>query len=193
MWKKIKVEIWGEGHCYYLVAKSCLTFCDTMNCSMPGFPVLHCLPEFAQTFVHWIGNAIQPITSIIPLSSCPQSFPTSWSFPMSWLFASGGQNIGASASATVFPVTIQLDSLRIEGLIFLQSQRLSRVFSSTTIQKHQFFTAQPLWSNSRICTWLLEKPILTICILTIWTFVGKVMSLLFNMLSRFVIALSPRG
>ena len=66
------------------VAQLYPTLCNPMNCSMPGFPVLHCLPEFAQTFVHWIGNAIQPITSIIPLSSCPQSFPTSWSFPMSW-------------------------------------------------------------------------------------------------------------
>ena len=70
-------------------------------------PCLHCLPEFAQTHVHWVSDAIQPITSVIPFSSCPQSFPTSWSFPMNWLFASGGQNTGASASASALPVNIQ--------------------------------------------------------------------------------------
>ena len=77
---------------------------------------------------------------------------------MSQLFALGSQSIGASASAIVFPMTIQLDSFRTEGLIFLQSKRLSRVFSST-IEKHQFFSAQPSFqNNSHICTWLLEKP-----------------------------------
>ena len=168
MWKKIKVEIWGEGHCYYLVAKSCLTFCDTMNCSMPGFPVLHCLPEFAQTFVHWIGNAIQPITSIIPLSSCPQSFPTSWSFPMSWLFASGGQSIRDSALAIVLPMNIQdWFSWGLSVLISLQSKGLSRIFSNTTVQKHQFFVAQlSLWSimNFKSSLYIIDKSL----VLDIW-------------------------
>ena len=93
-------------------------------------------------------------------SSCPQSFPASESFPMSLLFVSGGQCIGASASALVFPMNIQgWFPLGLTGLISLLSNRFSRVLSSTTVQKHQFFGAQPsLWSNSHIHTWLLEKP-----------------------------------
>ena len=92
--------------------------------------------------------------------SCLQSFPTSGSFPMSQLFTSGGQSIGASASASVLPVSIQgWFPLGWTGLISLLSKGLSRVFSSTTIWKHQFFDIQPsLWSNSHICTWLLEIP-----------------------------------
>ena len=119
--------------------------------------------------------------SIIPISSCPQSFPTSGSFLMSQLFAWGSQSIGASASASVLSIIIQdWFPLGLAGLIFLQSKGLSRVFSSTTVQKHQFFNTQlSLWSNSHIHSWLLEKPKL----LTIQAFVGKVMSLLFNMLS----------
>ena len=130
-----------------------------MDCSMPGFPVLHCLPEFAQTNVHWVSDAIQPSHPVTFLSSCPQSFPASGSFPMSQLFASGGQRFGASASALVLLMNIQdWFPLGLTGLISLQSNGLSRVFSSTTVQKHHFFHAQPsLWSNSRIHTWLLEK------------------------------------
>ena len=97
-------------------------------------------------------------SSVIPFSSCPQSFPASGSFPMSWLFASASQNVGVSAS--VFPMNIQDQfPLGLTGLISLQSKGLSRVFSNTTVWKHQFFSAQlSLWSNSHICTWLLEKP-----------------------------------
>ena len=81
---------------------------------------------------------------------------------MSWLFASGGQSVRTSALASVFSVKIQgCFPLGFTGLISLQSKRLSRVFSSTIIQRHQFFSAQPsLWSSSHICTWLLEKPCL---------------------------------
>ena len=98
-------------------------------------------------------------SSVIPFSSCLQSCPASGSFPMSQLFALGGQSIGASASASVLPVNIQgLFPLGFTGLISLLSKGLSRAFSSTTIQKHQFFGAQlSLWSNSHIYTWLLEK------------------------------------
>ena len=94
--------------------------------------------------------------------SCPQSFPASGSFPTSWFFASGGQSIGASASASVLPVNIQdWFPLALTGLISLQSKGLSRVFSNTTDWKHQFFGIQPsLWSNSHIRTWLLERPLL---------------------------------
>ena len=90
--------------------------------------------------------------SIFPLPSCVQSFPASVSFPMSWLFTSGGQSIGASAS--VFPMNIQgLFPLGLIGLMSLLSRGLSRVFSCTTIQRHQFFGTQPsLWPNSYIHT-----------------------------------------
>ena len=143
------------------VSKLCPTLCDPMNCSTPGFLVLHCLPEFAQTHVHWDGDATDPTisSSVVPFSSCLQSFPASGSFPMSWFFASGGQSIGVSALASVFPMNIQdWFPLRLTGLISLQFQGLSRVFSSTAFQKHQFFDAQPyLRSNSQIHIWLLEK------------------------------------
>ena len=97
-------------------------------------------------------------SSVAPFS-CPQSLPASGCFPMSQLFASGGQSIGASASVSVLPVNIQGWFPLITGLISLLSKVLSRVFSSTTIQNHQIFSFQPyLWSNSHICTWILEKP-----------------------------------
>ena len=99
-------------------------------------------------------------SSAAPFSSCLQSFPESGSFPTSWLFASGGQRTGASASASALPMNIQgWFPLGLTGLISLLSKGLSKVFSSTTVWKHQFFSAQPsLWYNSHICTWLLEKP-----------------------------------
>ena len=99
-------------------------------------------------------------SSVIPFSSCLQSFPASGSFPTSWLFASAGQSIGASASASILPVNIQgRFPLGLTGWISLQSKGLSRVFSSTTVQKLQFFFDQlSLWSNSHIHTWPLEKP-----------------------------------
>ena len=100
------------------------------------------------------------ISSSSVTSSCPQSFPASGSFPISWFFASGGQSIGASALASVFPMDIQGSfPLGLTGLISLQFKGLSKVFSSTSFWKHQFFGAQPsLWSYSHICTQLLDKP-----------------------------------
>ena len=100
------------------------------------------------------------ISSSVTLFSCPQSFPASRSFSMNWLLASGGQTIGASASASVLPVNIQTwFPLGLTGLISLLSKGLSRIFFRTAVQKHEFFGAQPsFWSNSLICTWLLEKP-----------------------------------
>ena len=100
-------------------------------------------------------------SSVFPFSSCPQSFPASGSFQMSQLFASGGQSIRASVSASVLPMNIQdWFPLGLTSWIFLQKRRfLSRVFSSITIQKHQCLCTQPsLWSSSHIHTWLLEKP-----------------------------------
>ena len=97
---------------------------------------------------------------VVPFSSCPQSFPASESFQMNQLFASGGQSIGVSASTLVLPMNTQdWSALGWTGWISLQSKGLSRVFSNTTVQKHQFFSTQSsLWSNSHIQTWLLEKP-----------------------------------
>ena len=99
-------------------------------------------------------------SSVVPFSSCPQSFPASGSFQMSQLFISGGQRIGVSASALVLPMNTQVWSLLGWTVwISLQSKGLSRVFSNTTLQKHQFFGAQlSLQSNSHIHTWLLKKP-----------------------------------
>ena len=95
-----------------------------------------------------------------PLLLLPSIFPGSGPFPMSQFFMSGGQSIGVSASASVLPIYIQdWSSLGLTGWISLQSKGLSRVFSNTTVQKHQFCTTQlSLWSNSHIHTWLLEKP-----------------------------------
>ena len=97
-------------------------------------------------------------SSIFPFS-CLQSFPESGSFPMSQFFTSGGQSMGSSASTSVIPMNIQgLFPLGLTGWNSLQSKGLSRVFSNTTVQKHQFFSTQPsLWSSSHIHTWLLEK------------------------------------
>ena len=99
-------------------------------------------------------------SSVVPFSSRLQSFPPSWSFQMSQFFASDGQSIRVSASASVLPMNIQdWFPLGWTGWISLQSKGLSIVFSSTTVQKHQFFSAQLfLYSNSHIHTWLLEKP-----------------------------------
>ena len=98
-------------------------------------------------------------SSVVPFSSHLQTFPSSGSFLMSQLLVSGSQSIGASASAPVLPMNIQgWFPLRLTGLISLQSKGLSRIFSNTTVRKHQFFGAQSsLWSNSHILTWLLGK------------------------------------
>ena len=122
---------------------SCLTLCNPMDCSMPGLPVHHQLLEFTQTHVHWVGDAIQWSHPVVSFSFHLQSFPASGSFQMSQFFSSGGQNIGVSASASVLPMNIQYwFPLGETGLISLQSKGLSRVFSNTTVPKHQFFSAQ---------------------------------------------------
>ena len=127
-------------------------------------------------------------SSVVPFSSCLQSFQISGSFLMSWFFTSGGQSIGASASASVLPMNIQgWFPLGLTGLISLRSKGLSRVFSNTTVQKHQFFGAQVFIVQ-------LSHPYMTTVktiALTRQTFVVRVMSLLFNMLCRLVIAFLP--
>ena len=158
-------------HQFSSVARSCLTLSNPMNRSTPGLPVHHQLPEFTQTHVHQIGRWCHPAisSSVVPFSSYPQSLPASESFPVSQLFAWGGQSIGVAASASFFPKNTQgwfplfifffLISLAWTSWISLQSKGLSRVFSNTTVQKHQFFGAQlSSQSNSHIHTWPLEKP-----------------------------------
>ena len=126
--------------------------------------------------------------SVFPFSSRLRSFPASGSFPMSQLFTSGGQSVGASASESVLPMNIQdWFPLELNGWVSLQSKGLLRVFSNTTVQKHQFFSTRlSLWSNPQI-------PTRKTTALTRQSFVSKVMSLLFNMLSRLVIVFLPRS
>ena len=127
------------------VAQSCPTLCYPMDCSTPGLLVHHQLPEFTQTHVYWVGDAIQPST---PLSSpSPPTFNLSQHqglFKGSFqFFASGGQSIGVSASTSVLPVNTQdWSPLGWTSWISLQSKGLSKVCSNTTLQKHQFFCAQ---------------------------------------------------
>jgi len=148
------------------VAQSCPTLCDPMNRSTPGLPVHHQLPEFTQTHVHWVSDAIQPshplsshpaISSLLLLPPIPPSirvfsnestlrmrWPKYWSFSFSIIPSKKSQ--GWSPSEWT-------------GWISLQSKGLSRVFSNTTVQKHQFFGAQSSsQSNSHIHTWPQEKP-----------------------------------
>jgi len=120
-------------------------------------PTLRVYPN-SRPLSQWCHLTIS--SSVVPFSSCHQSFPTSRSFQMSQLFTSGGQNIGVSASTSVLPMNTQdWSPLGWTGWISLQSKGLSRVFSNTTVQKHQLFGAQlSSQSNSHIHTWLLEKP-----------------------------------
>ena len=130
------------------VAKLYLTLWDPMGCSIPGFPVLHYLPEFAQIHVHCQWCCLNISSSAAILSFCLQ--PSQHQGLFQWVnSASGSQSIGASATASVLLMNIQdWFPLGLIGLISLLSKGLSRVLSSTTIQKHQFFGAQPsLWSN----------------------------------------------
>ena len=162
-----------------------------MDCSTPGFPVHHQLLDFVHSrpLSQWCHPTIS--SSVFPFSSHLQSLPASESFPMSQFFTSGGQRIGVSASASVIPMNIQdWFPIGLTGWISLQPKRLSRVFSNNTVQKHQFFSDQfffivqlsHLYMTTGKTTALTEQ-----------TFVGKVMSLLFNMLSRLVIAFLPRS
>ena len=155
-----------------------------MDCSMPGFPVLNHLSELTQTHAHCVSDANQPSCPLSSLLLLPSIFPSIRVFsnesalpirwPKDWSF---------SFSISPSNKYSGLISFRI-GCISLLSKGLSRVFYNTTVQKHQFSGTQlRLWFNTHIHTWLLEKR----------SFVGKVMSLLFNMLSRLVIAFLPRS
>ena len=163
-----------------------------MDCSMPGFPVHHQLPELAQTHVHRVSDTIQPSHPVIPFSSRLQSFPTSGSFPMSQSFTSGGQSIGVSTSAPVLPVNTQnwfplglIDWISFQSVQGTIKSRLQHHSSKASILRcSAFFIVQ------------LSHPYMTtgkIIALTRRTFADKVMSLLFNMLSRLVITFLPRS
>ena len=119
------------------IAQSSLTLCDPMNRSTPT-PGTHSNLCPSSRWCHPDSSS-----SVVPFSSCPQSFPASESFPMSQCFPSGGQSIAVSASTSVRPMNTQdWSPLGWTGWISLQSKGLSRVFSNTTVQKHQFFGAQ---------------------------------------------------
>ena len=143
------------------VIQSYPTLCNPMDRSTPGLPVHHQLSGVypnSRSLSQWWHPTIS--SSVILFSSCLQSFQASGSFQMSQFFASGGQSIRVSASASFLPMNAQdWSALGWTGRIFLQSKGLLRVFSNTTVQKHQFFVDQLyLWSSSHIHTWLLEKP-----------------------------------
>ena len=179
-------EVQWKGLFLLFSPKLCLILFDSMNCSIPGFPVLDCLPELAQTHVHW-ANDIQPSHPLSPSTppsfslSRHQGFSSESSLRIKWP--------KYEASASVLPMNIHSwFPLGSTGLISLLSKGLLRVLSSTTVGKHQFLGAQPsLWSNSNVHTWLMKKAIA----LTTWMLVNKLMTLCFNTLPRFVIAFLP--
>ena len=147
--------------CCCSILKSCPTLCDPHGLWHASLPCPSLSPRVCSNscpFSWWCHPII--LSSVAPVSSCPQSFPASGSVPMSWLFTSGGQSTGVSASASVLPKSIQgWFPLRLTDLISLLSKEFSRVFSSTTVQKRQFFGSLPsLFSSSHICSWLLERP-----------------------------------
>ena len=156
----ITFKIQMNNKSFSSVAQLCPTLGDPMNHSTPGLHVHHQFPDFTQTHVHRVGDAIQLSYPVIPFSSCPQSLPASGSFPMSQLFPWGGQSIGVSASASFLPKNTQgWSPIGWTGWISLQSKGLSRVFSNTTVQKHQFFGTQlSSVSNSHIHIGPQEKP-----------------------------------
>ena len=148
------------GCCCCSVTQSCPSLCDPMDCSTPGFPVLHHLPELAQTHMHWVGDAVQP--SYLLLSPSPPVFnlPQHQGF-FKWVSSSHqvAKVLEFWFQQQSFKQYSGLTFFRMDHWISLPFKGLSRVFSNTIVQKHQLFGAQPfLWSNSHIHTWLLEKP-----------------------------------
>ena len=151
------------------VAQSCLTLCDLKHARLPCPSLALGVYSDSCPLSWWCHPTIS--SSVIPFSNRLQSFPALGSFPMSQFFASGGPSIGVSASASVLPMNIQdWFPLGLTGWISLQCKGLSTVFSNTTVQKHQLFGAHTTTGKT--------------IALTRWTFVGKVMSLIFNMLSK---------
>ena len=154
--------LWCESIQFSSVVKSCSTLCNPMDCSTPGFPVHHQLLELVQTHVHPVSDAIQPCHPLLSPLLLPLIFPSIRISSNESALHIRWPSIGASASASVLPMNIQdWFPFGWTGWISLQSKGVSRVFSNTTVQKHQFFSTQlSLWSNFHIHSWLLEKPYL---------------------------------
>ena len=134
------------------VAQSCLTLCDPVNCSLPGLPVHHQFPEFTQTHIPRVGDAIQPSHPLLSPSP-PASNPSQHQGLFQWVnsFTAGGQSIGVSALASVLPMNTQdWSPLGWTGWISLQCKGLSRVFSNNTVQKHQFLYLNATLLNTDI-------------------------------------------
>ena len=174
---------------FSLVTQSCPTPCDPMNCSTPDLPVHHHPPEFTQTHVHQAHDAIQPSLGR-PLLLLPPIPPASESFPMRQLFVWGGQSIGISASASFLPKNTQDSSpFRMDWLDLLAVQGTLK-----SLLQHHSSKASILW-HSAFFILQLSHPYMTTgkaIALTRWNFVGKVMSLPFNMLSTLVVTFLPR-
>ena len=158
----------GQSVQFSSVAQSCLTLCNPTNCSTPGLPVHHQLPEFTQTHVHHVGDAIQPSHPLLSPSP-PAPNPSQHQGIFQWVNSSHQVAKVSShqvAKVRTFSFSIipskespGLISFRMDWLDPLQSKGLSRVFSNTTVQKHQVFVTQlSSQSNSHIHTWPLEKP-----------------------------------
>ena len=162
--------------------------CNPMDCSTPGLPVPHHLPEFAQVHVHCFSDAVQPSHPLMP--SSPTAFSLSQHQVLfQWVICS-------HQMTKILELQLQHQSFqwifRLTGLISWLSEGLSGVFSRTTAQKHHFFDIWPsLWFSSHSCMWPLGRP--QPLALNIQTFVSRVVSLLFNTLSRFAIAFLPRS
>ena len=182
-WKHQPQNTWIDGDRYipmysYLssVAQSCPTLCDPMNHSTPGLLVHYHLPEFTQTHVHRVGDAIQPPHPLLSPSPPAPNSSQHQSFPMSQLFAWGGQSTGVSALASLLPKNIQgWSPLEWTGWISLHSKGLSRVFSNTTVQN----SSASILQHSAFFTVQLSHPYVTTgktIALTRRTFVGKVMN-----------------
>ena len=138
----------GLPSSYGCCSVTVLSFCNPMDCSVPDYPALHCLPEFAQTHAHWVRDAVQTSHPLLPPSPSALSLSLHQGFLESQLFASGGWSTGASASASVLPMNTQdWYPFRWAGWISSQSKELSRVFSNTTVQKHQFSVQLFLWAT----------------------------------------------
>ena len=185
-----RVKIYEKSVQFGSVTQLCLTLCDPMNCSTLGLPVHHQLPRVhsdSRASSQWCHPAIS--SSIVPFSSWPRSLPASGSFPISQLFTWGGQSTGVSASASVLPMNTQ-DWSPLGGLVGSPCSPRDSQESSPTAQ----FKASILW-RSGFFTVQLWHPYMTTgkTALTRWTFAGKVMSLLLNMLSRLVITVLPRS
>ena len=175
-WKEIQ-PVDTKGNQYSSVTWLFLTLCDPMGYSMPGLPVHHQFPEFTQTHVHWVHDAIQP-SQFLSSPSPPAFYLSQHQGLFQWV--SSSYQVAKVLEFQLQHQALQWNTqdwspLEWTGCISLQSKGLSRVFSNTTVQKHQFFGAQ-LYSPTLIAIQTTGKTIA----LTRWTFVGKVMSLLFK-------------